>query len=161
MKVQIVTQIFNLLYRRIVFRRASNNPALSNNSTCCRLQICDTADYQSALRDLCVLRASVVSCFAAWLARSSVKNAKKPLSHLCPGGLSKIAHRFIGGSTGAKMQSPVGAKENAQTEAILPSLTGLVHPGTSTPPMNRWAIFFRPMGWDSWGRLAANKCRCL
>src|ERR1035441_7394202 len=39
-----VAQIFNLLYRRIVFGRRQDSPRFSDMPDGCRLQICDTAD---------------------------------------------------------------------------------------------------------------------
>ena len=45
-----VAQIFNLLYRRIVFGRALDHPTRRPLATACRVQLCDTAEYNSALR---------------------------------------------------------------------------------------------------------------
>ena len=65
-----------------------------------------------------------------------------------PAGRKKIAHRFIGGYERGGEASP------ARDERILPSLTGLVPRPRPCPPMNRWAIFFRPAG------LAQMRVRC-
>src|ERR1051325_1198189 len=57
-----------------------------------------------------------------------------------PAGRKKIAHRFIGGYHVRRGPSPV------RDERILPSLAGLASRHGRYPPMNRWAIFFRPAG---------------
>src|ERR1051325_10815619 len=55
-------------------------------------------------------------------------------------GRKKIAHRFIGGHGWGR------GKSHARDGSILSSLTGLAPSSRSDPPMNRWAIFFRPAG---------------
>src|ERR1051325_2228845 len=57
-----------------------------------------------------------------------------------PAGRKKIAHGFIGGYHVRRGPSPV------RDERILPSLAGLAPRHGCYPPMNRWAIFFRPAG---------------
>src|ERR1041384_3931403 len=57
-----------------------------------------------------------------------------------PAGRKKIAHRFIGGPGRGRGTSPV------RDGRVLSSLAGLVLPLRSYPPMNLWAIFFRPAG---------------
>ena len=69
-------------------------------------------------------------------------------SSASPAGRKKIAHRFIGGYEQGGEASP------ARDERTLPSLTGLVPRPRPCPPMNRWAIFFRPAG------LAQMRVRC-
>src|ERR1051325_6543065 len=57
-----------------------------------------------------------------------------------PAGRQTIAHRFIGGYGRARGASP------ARDGRVLSSLTGLVARPTRYPPMNRWAMVFRPAG---------------
>ena len=62
-------------------------------------------------------------------------------------GRPKIAHGFNRGSRVEKGHSPGGAKENViRNNPALPSLTGLIRFSHQNPPMNRWAISFRPIG---------------
>src|ERR1051325_228889 len=65
-----------------------------------------------------------------------------------PAGRTKIAHRLIGGDERGGEASP------PRDERTLPSLTGLVPLRRPCPPMNRWAILFRPAG------LAQMRVRC-
>src|SRR5947207_210201 len=49
-RLERVAQICNLLYRRFVIGRRPNFPAIQGYRTASRVQLCDTADYKSALR---------------------------------------------------------------------------------------------------------------
>jgi hypothetical protein len=62
-------------------------------------------------------------------------------------GRPKIAHGFNRGSRVKKGWIPGGAKENVRHHnPVLSSLTGLIRFSHQDPPMNRWAIFLRPVG---------------
>ena len=61
-------------------------------------------------------------------------------------GRPKTAHGFNRGSRVEKGQSPGGAKENViRNNPALPSLTGFIRFSHQNPPMNQWAISFRPI----------------
>jgi len=180
---RFVVQIFDPLYRRIDFGRVICKPARSNNSARRRLQICDTADYKSALRFLRVLRASAVftSSFRSFnhgyrdpiegkefepqrpeeRRVSAAKIGYLSLCEIClPTSLSGRTfensppiYRWVNVSKNAEPRR--GERGSTNNKVVLPSLTGLINSERSDPPINRWAIFFRPIGWDSWLRLAA------
>jgi hypothetical protein len=60
---------------------------------------------------------------------------------------AKHIHGFNRGLRVKKGQSPGEAKENFRRHnPALSSLTGLIRCSHQDPPMNQWAIFFRPIG---------------
>jgi hypothetical protein len=64
-----------------------------------------------------------------------------------PSGTTENSPRFQPWVTDGKRPEPRrGERKCPRHNPALPSLTGLIRSSHEDPPMNRWAIFFRPIG---------------